>query len=157
MFVGCNAADHQLRTETFRFHCCPPPYVIQSRPYTDGPREESPCGRKCCMDTPPAFEVRCRLRGEILPAVGRRKRTACGHQDDTRGAGRIALNYLNRPPPYVIQSRPHTDGPREESPCGRKCCRAENNHPVGGNTAFQARISPSALRSAFCTPLPIVQ
>ena len=36
------------------------------------------------------------LEGEILPAVGRRKRTACGRQDDTRRSDRIALKGLNQ-------------------------------------------------------------
>ena len=116
--------------------------VIQSRPHTDGPCEESPCGRKGRRDPPTMLRVLARLRGEILPAVGRRKRTPCGVQDDTRRAGRITLKYLNRPPPYVIhpatqqqtrihppnaviQSRPYTDGPCEESPCGRKSPQQE--------------------------------
>ena len=85
----------------------------------------------CLLAFPPA--------GEILPAVGRRKRTPCGAQDDTRRAGQENAKSMNRPPPYVIsfitppsnkqgsthptiviQSRPYTDGPCEESPCGRK-------------------------------------
>ena len=66
-FVIHHATQQQARIN-------PPNAVIQSRPHTDGPREESPYGRKCCRDTAPAFGVHCRLRGEILPAVGRRKR-----------------------------------------------------------------------------------
>ena len=59
----------------------------------------------CLLACPPA--------GEILPAVGGRKRTACGRQDDarragrdnTRGVGRMVLKDLNRPPAVCYSSR----------------------------------------------------
>ena len=60
--------------------------------------DPSACGRQDDSDRgmPVCVCWRLRLRGEILPAVGRRKRTACGRQDDTRKAGRIALKDLNQ-------------------------------------------------------------
>ena len=162
----------------------------------------------------PVFVGVSALEGEILPAVGRRKErraqddtrggyyvcllafppaggdpSACGRQDDTRGASRMTLKDLNQarqqdpprrmsfitppnnkqrsahptlsfraghptankdqptkrchsepaiqqqisisPPNAVIQSRPHTDGPCEESPCGRKGCRGTPPVSVG--------------------------
>ena len=59
---------HHATQQQTKIH--PPDTVIQSRPYTDGRCEESPCGRKGCRDPPTMLRVLARLRGEILHPVG---------------------------------------------------------------------------------------
>ena len=52
-----------------------PTAVIQSRPHTDGPCEESPSGRKRMQGYAVNVKRLCPPAGELLPAYGGRKRT----------------------------------------------------------------------------------
>ncbi len=122
---------------------CPPSRGRSSLPLAGA--SEPPAGVRMTRGGAMCICWRSRLRGEILPAFGRRKRTACGRQDDTRRAGRVTLKDLNQTrqqypphcmsfitPPNSKQGSAHQTLSFRAGPI--RMGRAKNL-PVGGNGA----------------------
>ena len=76
---------------------------FRAGPIRMGRAKNLPVGGKdagvCCQ-----YEEDFSACGEILPAVGRRKRTPCGAQDDGAGDGSMCLSAQIRPSPPILRS-----------------------------------------------------